>query len=171
MTERSGAITFKGKPVTLVGNEISVGQPAPEFSAVGNDLSGVSLSAYRGKVIILSVVPSLDTPICDLQTKRFNEEAGRLGDNVIVLTVSMDLPFAQKRWCASAGASHVVTLSDYKDRHLGANFGLYVKELGLLARAVYVIDKTGVVRHAQLVKEIVEEPDYNAVLSAAKTLI
>lgn len=170
MSERNDAITFKGNPVTLVGNEVKVGQEAPNFTVTGNDMSAVDLTSYRGKVVILSVVPSLDTPICDLQTKRFNEEAGQLGDKAAVLTVSLDLPFAQKRWCGAADAKNVVALSDYKDRSFGSAFGLYIKELGLLARAVYVIDQAGIVKYAQLVKEVTEHPDYDAALAAAKAL-
>ena len=170
MSERTCAITFKGNPMTLVGNEVIVGQEAPNFTAIGNDLSEVELSSYKGKVVILSAVPSLDTPVCDIQTKRFNEEAGKLSDKLVVLTLSMDLPFAQKRWCAAAEAKNVVTLSDYKQRSFGSAFGLYIKELGLLARAVYVIDPSGIVKHAQLVKEVTEQPDYEAALEAAKAL-
>ena len=170
MTERTDAATFKGKPITLVGDPVSVGQVAPHFTAVGNDLSQVDLASYKGKTVIISVVPSLDTPVCDIQTKRFNQEAGRLGDSVQVLTLSMDLPFAQKRWCGAADAKNVVTLSDYKDRSFGSAFGLHIKELGLLARAVYVINKDGIVKHAQLVKEVTQEPDYDAVINTAKDL-
>lgn len=171
MTERPSAITFKGNPMTLLGDEVSAGQVAPRFSAVGHDLKPVDLGAYRGKIVIISSVPSLDTPVCDIQTKRFNEEVGKLGEDVVLLTVSMDLPFAQKRWCADAQAKNVVTLSDYKDRAFGSAFGLYIKELGLLARAVYVIDRDGVVNYAQLVPEIAQQPDYDAVLSAVKSIM
>jgi len=170
MSERTDAITFKGNPMTLVGNEVTVGQEAPNFTAVGNDLSDVQLSSYKGKVVILSAIPSLDTPVCDIQTKRFNEDVGKLSGNVVLLTLSMDLPFAQKRWCAAAEAKNVVTLSDYKQRSFGSAFGLYIKELGLLARAVYVIDSSGVVKYAQLVKEVTEQPNYEAALDVAKAL-
>ena len=168
MSERSNAITFKGNPMTLQGSEVTVGSSAPDFTATASDMSARKLSDYRGKTVLLSCVPSLDTPVCDIQTRRFNEEAGRLGDKVVVLTLSMDLPFAQKRWCGAAGAEHVVTLSDYKDHSAGETLGLRIKELGLLARAVYVIDKNGTVRYGEVVKEVTEEPDYAAALEAAK---
>ena len=171
MSERAGAITFKASPLTLVGNEVTTGQAAPDFAAAGNDLSPVELSSFRGKVVIISAVPSLDTPVCDTQTRRFNQEAGKLGDGVAVLTVSVDLPFAQSRWCGAADAKHVVTVSDYKDHSFANAYGLYIKELGVLARAVIVIDKQGRVAHHQLVKEVAEEPNYDAALSAAKAAL
>lgn len=168
--ERAGAIAFKGNPKTLIGPELRQGQKAPAFTAVANDMSEVSLDAYSGKVVVISSVPSLDTAVCDLQTRRFNEEAGKLGDGVAVLTLSMDLPFAQKRWCGAAGADNVVTLSDSKLRQFGPAYGFYIKEMGLLARAVVVIDKTGTVSYVQLVTEGTEEPDYDAALAAIKAL-
>lgn len=171
MAERPGAITFKGNPMTLVGNTATVGKPAPAFTAVGNDMKPVDLASHKGKVVILSSVPSLDTPVCDTETRRFNEEAGKLGDGVAVLTISLDLPMAQKRWCGAAGIENVTTISDYKDRSFSQAFGLYIKELGLLARAVYVIDKDGVVQYEQLVAEVTQEPDYDAVIQAAKKLM
>ncbi len=169
LSERSGAITFKGNPMTLLGEEINVGDQAPDFTAVGTDLSEVSLSDYKGKVVVLSTVPSLDTGICDMQTKRFNEEAAGLGDDVVVVTISMDLPFAQKRWCGAAGVENVITISDYKGEHeFAVKYGRLIKELGLIARSVYVIDKSGKVVYSQLVPEIAQEPDYEPVLEAAK---
>jgi thiol peroxidase len=171
MAERKGLVTFKGNPITLIGNPVTIGQQAPDFKLTANDLSEVTLAKYQGKVILLSAVPSLDTPVCDMETKRFNDEAGKLGDSVAVLTVSMDLPFAQKRWCGAAGAKNVVTLSDYKDRSFGNNYGLYIKELGLLARCVMAIDKKGTIQYIQLVPEIAKEPDYDATLKAIKALI
>jgi thiol peroxidase len=167
-TERTGVITFKGNGLTLVGDQVAVGKPAPAFKLTANDLSDVELSKYQGKVVIVSAVPSLDTPVCDLQTRRFNQEAGKLGEAATVLTVSMDLPFAQKRWCGAAEAKNVVTLSDYKHRAFGPAYGLLIKELGLLARAVLVIDKQGVVRYQEVVKEVTTEPNYDAALKAAK---
>ena len=168
MSERNGAITFKGGPLTLVGPELAVGQAAPDFSLAGNDLSPKTLADYRGKVVVLVTVPSLDTPVCDTETRRFNEEASALGDGSVVLAVSVDLPFAQARWCGAAGVERVQTLSDYKDRRFGQDYGLFIKELGLLARAVIVIDKEGTIRHFELVKEVTEEPNYDAALEAAK---
>jgi thioredoxin-dependent peroxiredoxin len=170
MSERKGAITFKGNPMTLVGDERKVGDKAPDASLVANDLSEKKLSDFAGQVVILSVVPSLDTGICDKQTRRFNEEAGRLGQ-AVVLTVSRDLPFAQKRWCGAAGVEKVQTLSDYRDRTFGTAYGLHIKELGLLARCVMVIDKDGTIRYQELVPEIAQEPNYDAVLAAAKKLL
>ena len=146
MAERTGLVTLRGNPVTLVGNAVKVGDNAPDATLKGAGLKDVKLSEYKGKVVILSVVPSLDTPVCDLQSRRFNKEAGTLGDKAAVLTVSMDLPMAQARWCGAADAKNIVTLSDYKDRQFGQAWGLYMKENGLLARAVYVVDKAGIIR-------------------------
>ena len=171
MNERPGAVTFKGTPLTLVGGVVKQGEPAPDFTALDNDLSPVSLSSFKGKVCVISSVPSLDTPVCDAETRRFNEEAGRLGDNVVVLTVSADLPFAQKRWCAAAGVERVKTISDHRELAFGYAYGVVVKELRLLARAVFVVDTDGVVRYTQLVREIADEPDYDAVLSEVKKLV
>ena len=170
-TEHQGAVTLKGNPKTLLGDIPAVGQPAPDFVATANDLSDTRLSDYRGKVVILSSVPSLDTPVCDIQTKRFNEDAGQLGDGAVVLTISTDTPFAQKRWCGAADATNVVTLSDFNHRGFSEAFGLRVKEIGFLARAVFVIDQEGTISHAELVKEIAEQPDYDAALEAAKALL
>lgn len=171
MKERKNAVMIKGNPLTLLGNEIEVGMPAPDFKTVGNDLSSVKLSSFRGKVCIISSVPSLDTPVCDVMTRRFNHEAAQLGDNVVVLTISMDLPFAQKRWCAAADVENLRTLSDHREASFGTNFGILIKELRLLGRAVFVVDKNGVLRHKQIVTEISSEPDYESVLRAARELL
>jgi len=171
MSERTGVITFKGGPLTLVGNEISVGQDAPGFSASANDLSAKGLSDYQGKVIVLLSVPSLDTPVCDTEVRRFNEEATKLGDQVAVVTVSMDLPFAQARWCGAACVEAVETLSDYKDKSFGEAYGLMIKELGLLTRAVLVVDKDGKVTYQEIVPEVTDEPDYDKALEAIKAAI
>ena len=170
MTERAQAVTIHGNPLTLVGNEIIMGNPAPEATLIDNDLKPVKLSDFRGKVLVIASVPSLDTPVCDMETRRFNTEAAKLGTDVAIVTVSMDLPFAQKRWCGAAGVDQVVTLSDHKDAAFGQAFGLLVKELRLLARAVLVLDREGTVRYYQLVKEVSEEPDYEAALAAVKEL-
>lgn len=171
MTERTGLVTLKGNPVTLVGNEVKVGQKAPDAELVANDLSTVRLSALgRGKVCIITSVPSLDTPVCDMETRRFNQEAGGLGDDVTVLTVSMDLPFAQGRWCGAAGVKNVRTLSDHRDAAFGTSYGVLIQGLRLLARAVFVVDKQSVVRHVEFVKEVSSEPNYEAALNAAKKL-
>ncbi|HUW20741.1 MAG TPA: thiol peroxidase [Sedimentisphaerales bacterium] len=170
MEERKGLITMKGNPLTLVGSEVRPGESAPDFEVLANDLSPVKLSSFRGKVCIICSVPSLDTPVCNTQTRRFNEEAGRLGSDVVVLTISMDLPFAQKRWCGAAGVNNVQTLSDHREASFGTSFGVLIKELRLLARAVFVVDKEGIVRYIQLVNELTNEPDYEAALKATKQL-
>ncbi|MFH1480769.1 MAG: thiol peroxidase, partial [Pseudomonadota bacterium] len=138
MEERSGIIAMKGNPLTLMGNELKIGDSAPDAEVLSNDLSPVKLSSFKGKISIISSVPSLDTPVCDMETRRFNEEAGKLGDSVVILTISMDLPFAQKRWCGAAGVEKVVTLSDHRDAAFGKAYGVLIKELRLLARAVFV---------------------------------
>ena len=172
MRERTGLVTMKGSPVTLVGNEVRVGQRAPDVELVANDLSMVRLSSlWKGKVCIITAVPSLDTPVCDAETRRFNEEAGKMGDGVVVLTVSMDLPFAQKRWCGAAGMKNVLTLSDHREAAFGTSYGDLIKDLRLLARAVYVVDKQGMIRYTELVKEVASEPDYEAALNAAEKLM
>ena len=166
MGERAGIVSIRGNPLTLVGNEVKVGDEAPDFVALANDLSPVSFSSFRGKVCVLSSVPSLDTPVCNAQTRRLNQEAERLGPDVAILTISMDLPFAQKRWADAAGMNRVQTLSDHRDASFGTSYGMLVKELRLLARAVLVVDRDGAIRYVQLVREITDEPDYEAVLSA-----
>jgi thiol peroxidase len=172
MKERTGLITFKGNPLTLVGNEVKIGQKAPEAELVANDLSIVRLSSLSGgKVCLLTSVPSLDTPVCDTETRRFNEEAGKMGPGIAVLTVSMDLPFAQTRWCGAAGVKNVRTLSDYRGAAFGQAYGVLIKELRLLARTVFVLDKQGVVRYVEVVKEVASEPNYAAALEAAQKLL
>ena len=171
MQERDGIVTMKGNPITLMGTELQVGDSAPDFVAIDNDLNPVSFDSFRGKVCIVSSVPSLDTPVCDMETRRFNDEAGRLGDDVEILTISMDLPFAQKRWCGAAGVDRVQTLSDHRDAAFGQAYGVLIKGLRLLARAVFVVDKEGTIRHIELVKEIASEPDYDALLTAVKELV
>ncbi|MBI4965668.1 MAG: thiol peroxidase [Desulfomonile tiedjei] len=171
MNERSGLVTLRGNPVILLGTEIKVGDKAPDFVVVANDLKPVSFSSYRGKVCIISSVPSLDTPVCEASTKRFNEEVTRLGPDVAVLTVSMDLPFAQRRWCLANEVKEVETLSDHRDASFGTSYGLLMKDLRLLARAVLVVDRPGTVQYIELVSEIGDEPDYDAALAAAKKLV
>jgi thioredoxin-dependent peroxiredoxin len=170
MEERKGLVTMKGKPVTLLGQAVKVGQKAPDFEVTANDLSPVKFSSFTGKVCIIASVPSLDTAVCDLETRKFNEKAAELGSDVVVLTISMDLPFAQKRWCGAAGIKNVQTLSDYREASFGNAYGVLIKDLRLLARAVFVVDKKGVVRYLQIVPEIATEPDYDAVLKAVKAL-
>ena len=168
MEDRKGIITMKGQPLTLQGKGLEVGEPAPDFEALTNDLSPIKLSSFRGRICIISSVPSLDTSVCDTMTRRFNEEAGSLGGDVVVLTISMDLPFAQGRWCGAAGVKNVQTLSDHRDASFGNAFGVLIKELRLLARAVFVVDKEGIVRYVQIVNELTNEPDYEAVLNIVK---
>ncbi len=169
--ERKGIISFKGNPMTLLGPGLAVGEQAPDFFVVDTSLSPVSLSTYSGKIKVISSVPSLDTPICDMETRRFNQEAASLPENVIVLTVSLDLPFAQKRWCGAAGIDRVTTLSDYQDRSFALSYGVLIKELKLLSRSIFVIDGNDKIRYIQHVPEVTTEPDYTAVLTAVKELL
>ena len=165
--ERQGAITFKNGPVTLLGNEVKVGDQAPDFTVLANDLSPVTLASSAGSVRLISVVPSLDTGVCDAQTRKFNEAAASLG-NVKVLTVSVDLPFAQKRWCGAAGIENVQTLSDHRDLSFGVNYGVAIKELRLLARATFVVDSSDKVVYVEYVSEATNHPNYEAAIEAAK---
>ncbi|WP_274307724.1 thiol peroxidase [Solibacillus daqui] len=163
-------VTFINKPVTLIGNEIKVGDQAPDFTVLANDLSPVTLKDSEGKVRLFSVVPSLDTGVCDQQTRKFNEAAAELGDNVIIYTVSMDLPFAQRRWCGAAGIDKVVTVSDHRDASFGEAYGVHMKELRLLARSIFVVDENGKVAYVEYVSEGTTHPNYEAALEAVKEL-
>jgi len=165
--ERPGATTLKGKPFTLIGPELKPGDPAPDFQLVDTNLKPVNLKETGDHVRIISVVPSLDTPVCDAQTKRFNEEAARL-PNVDILTVSMDLPFAQKRWCGAFGVDKVKMLSDHMDGSFGSNYGTLIKELRIESRAIFVVDAQNKIRHAEYVKEVADFPNYEAALAAAR---
>ncbi len=171
MTERQGLITIHGNPLTLLGEEIKVGMPAPDLELLDNDLNPVKLSSYRDKVVIISSVPSLDTPVCDIETRRFNDEAAMLGPDVQIVTISMDLPFAQKRWCGAAGVANVKTLSDHRQADFGQAYGVLIKELRLLARAVFIIDGAGIVQYVQLVKEVASEPNYEEVMQALQKVM
>lgn len=171
MRERTGVITSKGKPLTLLGPEIRVGDKAPDFRAVDGGLAPVTLSDFKGKIKIISAVPSLDTPTCDVETRRFNLEAAKLPDKVAVITISLDLPFAQKRWCAAAGVDKVKILSDYQDRSFADVYGVLIKELKLLSRSIFVIDADDVVRYIQHVRDMSTEPDYAEVLGAVRKLM
>lgn len=168
--ERHGLVTMRGQPLTLEGTTVGavVGAPAPEFVAVANDMSEKRLSDFRGRTVILSTVPSLETAVCDAETRMFNERASALGDQIVVLTVSMDLPFTQKKWCGAAGIDRVVTLSDSKLRQVGDRYALRIRENGLLARAVTVIGPDGVVRYQEIVSEVTKEPDYDRAIAAAQ---
>jgi thiol peroxidase len=165
--ERPGATTLRGNPMTLVGPEVKTGEQAPDFQAVDNSLKPVTLESTGDGVRIFSVVPSLDTPVCDLQTKRFNEEAGKLPD-VTIYTFSMDLPFAQKRWCGAMGVDHVKMVSDHRDASFGSAYGTLIKELRIMSRAIFVVDKHNVIKHVEYVKEVGDHPNYDAALSAAR---
>ncbi len=166
MHERPEAITMRGNPLTLLGPEIRIGQKAPDFSLVTNDMGVVTLADYAGLALALVSVPSLDTPVCAVETRRFNAEAAKLGAGVRILTISMDLPFAQKRWCGAMGIDKVETLSDHREASFGLNYGVLIKELRLLARAVFVVDKAGTVTYTELVKEVGDEPFYAGALTA-----
>ncbi len=169
--KKTGIITFKGNPMTLLGPELKCGMAAPDFKVVNNALQPVSLADSKGKVRLITVVPSLDTPVCDAMTRKFNVEAAQLPDNVMVYTISLDLPFAQKRWCGNAGIEKVLTLSDYQDRSFGLNYGLLIDELKLLARAVLVIDQNDKLSYLEIVQEVTAEPDYTAALAATRALL
>lgn len=166
MNKDNESVTLGGKPMVLTGNTVRVGDRAPDFTVTSNDMKPVSLSDYPGKTLILSAVTSLDTDVCDTETRRFNREASGLSGDIEILTISMDLPFAQKRWCAAAGIDRVTTLSDYKDASFGKAYGVLIGDLRLLARAVFIVDKDGIIRYRQLVPEISQEPDYADVLAA-----
>ena len=167
--ERAGAATFKGNPLTLIGPQLTVGAAAPAFQALGQDLSPVRLSQFKGKTLLISVVPSLDTPVCEAQTRRFNEEAASL-PHVQMLTISMDLPFAQKRWCGAAGIDRVTVVSDHKDASFGTAYGTLIKELRLLSRSIFIVDSTGTIRYIEYVPEVTSHPNYDAALTAARQL-
>jgi thioredoxin-dependent peroxiredoxin len=162
--------TFKHNPVTLLGNEVKVGDKAPDFTVLANDLSSVSLKDSEGKIRLFSVVPSLDTGVCDAQTRRFNEAAAELGDNVIIYTVSMDLPFAQKRWCGAAGIDAVQTVSDHREGSFGQAYGVLIESLRLLTRSVFVVDAEGTVTYVEYVPEATDHPNYEAAIEAVKAL-
>jgi thiol peroxidase len=166
MSERTDVVKMHGNPLTLIGNEVKVGDKAPDFTVLDDSLQPVKLSSFKGKTVVVSSVASLDTSTCDTETRRFNQEAANLGDDVQIMTISMDLPFAQKRWCGAAGIDKVKVVSDYRDADFGEAYGVLIKELRLLARTVFVVDKEGVVRYVQYVEETSQEPNYEEVLKA-----
>ncbi|AFC28825.1 Tpx [Paenibacillus mucilaginosus 3016] len=163
--------TLKGNPITLVGTQLKAGDKAPDFTVNKNLLETASLADYAGKIKLISVVPSLDTGVCDAQTRRFNEEAAKLGDNVIVLTISVDLPMAQARWCGAAGIDKVVTLSDYKNHSFGKAYGVLIEELRLLMRSIFVIDANDTIQYVEYLGEMTEHPNYEAAIEAVKKLV
>lgn len=169
--ERTGVATFKGKPITLVGPELKAGDSAPAFVVSKNLLEDASLGDYAGKIKLISVVPSLDTGVCDAQTRRFNSEAAGLGDDVVILTISTDLPFAQARWCGTAGIDSVITLSDHKETSFGQAYGVLIKEFRLDMRSIFVVDKNDKLAYVEYLGEMAEHPDYEAAISAVRALL
>lgn len=168
---RKGVAKLKGNPITLVGNEVKVGDKAPDFKVNKDLMTEVTLANYAGKVKLISVVPSLDTGVCDAQTRRFNEEAAKLGNEVQILTISVDLPFAQARWCGAAGVDKVVTLSDYKHRSFGQAYGVLIDELQLDMRSIFVVDQNDKVTYVEYLTEMTEHPNYDAAIQAVKKLV
>ena len=171
---RPGAVTFKGNPMTLAGEAVKVGQMAPDFTLhrfADGGMQKVTLADLKGKPTFISVVPSLDTPVCQIQTKKFNQELSALGDRVNAVTVSLDLPFAMNRFCGAEGITNIKSASDYRDRNFGKNWGMLIEELMILARGAYVLDKDGKVVYAELVKEVAQEPNYDAAMTALKGLL
>lgn len=166
--ERKAAITFKGNPLTLIGPELKPGAKAPDFKLLAGDLSEVSLANFKGKTKIISVVPSLDTPVCDQQTRRFNDEASKLPTDVVILTVSVDLPFAQSRWCGAAHADKVKTLSDHRETSFGKAYGVLIKELRLLSRSIFIAGPDDKIQYVEYVKEITQHPNYEKALASLK---
>ncbi|AIQ40733.1 thiol peroxidase [Paenibacillus sp. FSL R7-0297] len=169
--ERTGVATFKGNPITLVGPELKAGDSAPAFVVSKNLLEDASLGDYAGKIKLISVVPSLDTGVCDAQTRRFNSEAAGLGDDVVILTISTDLPFAQARWCGAAGIDSVITLSDHKETSFGQAYGVLIKEFRLDMRSIFVVDKNDKLAYVEYLAEMAEHPDYEAAISAVRALL
>jgi thiol peroxidase len=169
--ERKGAATFQGSPLTLIGPELKAGDQAPDFKLAGTDLKPVTLADSKGKIRLISVVPSIDTPVCDLQTRRFNQEAAKLPDSIAVLGVSMDLPFAQGRWCKLAATDKIKLASDYQDHAFGRAYGVFIKELKFLSRAIFVIGTDDKIRYVEYVREIARHPDYEKVLEFLKTCV
>jgi thiol peroxidase len=168
---RTGAVTFKGNPLTLAGEALQVGQPAPDFvlhAFEDGQMNTVTKADLAGKPAFISVVPSLDTPVCQIQTKNFNQQLASLGDQINALTVSLDLPFAQNRFCGAEDISNLRSASDYQDRSFGLNWGMLIDELKILARGVFVLDANGVVAYAEVVPEVTDEPNYDAALAAVK---
>lgn len=164
-------VTFGGKKLNLYGEVVKVSYKAPDFKAVNNDLSSFDSKENQGKVVVYSVVPSIDTGVCSLQARTFNEEAEKLGDDVIVITVSCDLPFAQKRFCAQEGIKNSISISDYKDHDFGKKYGFLIEDLALLSRGVVIVDKNGKIAYTEYVKEVTNEVNFEAALDAVKALI
>ncbi len=171
MKKNNEKVTFKSNPVTLLGNEIHVGDTAPDFTVLGNALNPIKLSDYKDKTVILSIFPSLDTPVCATQNRTFNKEAADLSENIVILGISVDLPFAQSRFCGAEGIDKVTTASDYRDLDFSMKYGFLIEELRLLARGTVVIDKNGIVQYVEYVKEVTNEPNYMAAIEVAKKIV
>lgn len=171
MEAQKEVVTMKGNPLSLIGTSVDVGNVAPDFEVLDETLSPVKFSEFAGKVCVISAVPSLDTEVCDMQTRRFNEEAEKLGPDVQIITISMDLPFAQSRWCGAAGISNIKVFSDYRDVSFGQAYGVVIAELRLLARSIFVVDKDGILRYKEIVSELTNEPDYDSAIEAVKQLL
>lgn len=170
MKEIKDKVTFKGNPVTLVGNEVKIGDTAPDFTVLSPELKEIKLSDYKGKVVVIAVFPSVDTGVCALQLARFNQEAANFGDDVQLLTISADLPFALKRYCADKGIENALTVSDHKELDFGTKYGFVIKELRLLSRGTVIVDQTGVVKYVEYVSEVGEHPNYEKALEVIKGL-
>lgn len=168
---REGAVTMRGNPITLLGPKIEANEDAPEFTALKDLKTPAKLSDSDGKVRILLSVPSLDTPVCSVETKKFNDSAAQLGDDVVIQVVSVDTPFAQARWCGAEGVGNVQTLSDFRDRDFGKKYGVEIEGLGIYARAAFVVDKQGVVLYSEYVPDVTQEPNYSAILDAARSAV
>lgn len=171
MNERIGAVMLRERPLTVLGDELEIGQAAPDFVLTANDWSKVTLADFAGKVRLISVVPSLETSVCDLQTRRFNEEAAGLSEDVVVLTVSADLPYTQRRWCGAAGVERVQTLSDHYDMNFANAYGTHIKDMRLEQRSVFVVDRDGTVVYVQYMEQFGQQPDYEAALAAVHTAV
>lgn len=169
--ERSGIVKAHGNPVTLAGFELRVGDKAPDFMVIDGNLKEIRLKDFAGKIKLISVTPSLDTPVCDMQARRFNQEAAKLPDGVVVLNISMDLPFAISRFCTTAGIDKVNAYSDHRDASFGSAYGVLIKELRLLSRSIFIIDKDDIVRYIEIVPELTEHPDYDRALKEANKLL
>ena len=171
MSERTGECTFQGNPLTLLGPRLAPGDTAPNVTLLANNMSHVSLADSAGKVRLLSAVPSLDTPVCDMEVRKFSAEIGKLGDQVVAFAISADLPFAQARWCGAAGVSNVQALSDHAALAFGDAYGTHIKEWRLNSRAIFVVDTAGKITYVEYIKEVASEPNYDAAIAALKAAL
>ncbi len=169
--ERKGIVTIKGNPLALLGTELKIGDKSPDFNVLDGDLKEVSLKDFSGKIKVISVTPSLDTPVCDMQARRFNQEASKLPDSVAVLNISMDLPFAISRFCTTAGIDKIKAYSDHRNASFGNAYGVLIKELRLLARSIFILDKDNVIRYVEIVPEVTSHPDYDRALKEVNSLL